>query len=208
MTAAAESRREIRDGHARRAQLQDEHAHAVADHVDDVGGEGNVHGHIGPADAPAQGRARVVNGEKGEGERRDPEVGLAGRHHVRFDPAEQETQKLRAEQEDQRRHNGGNDRGDHQELTGGAGGRPVVFAADVLADDDRAAGGERREQEDQHGVERRDQRHAGDVRLAGKADDEGVRDAHEHQQELLHEQREDQVFQAFVRKHITPRISP
>lgn len=188
-------------------QMQDEYAHAVARHVDDVGDDGNVHGHVGFPDTAAQCRPRIVDGQERQGQRGDPEIGLTRRHHVRFDAAEQQPQKLSAEHQYQRRHHHGDDRRDHQQLSRRTGRRLVIFAADVLADDDCAAGGQRREQEDQHGVEGRDQRHAGHVRLAGKADHERVGDAHEHQQKLLDKQRNDQIPQVFVGEHFTPRIS-
>lgn len=106
--------------HAGCPHAQEEHARTVADHIDAVGGDGDLHGHIGPADAAAQGRA---------------------------------------------------------------------------------AGGKGRKQEDEDGVEGSHQRYAGNIRFAGKADHEGVGNADEHQEKLLHKQGQDQVPQVSVRKY-------
>ena len=78
-----------RPGHARRPHIQDEHPYAVADHVDDIGDDGDVHGHIGFLNAAAQRRARVIDGEERQRQRRDPKIGFTGRHHIRFDLTEQ-----------------------------------------------------------------------------------------------------------------------
>lgn len=103
-----QAREQGRIGHTGYTLVQDKDAHAVAHDIDHVGHQGDVHGHLGLAHAPAQGSTGVIDRQRREGVGGDAQVGQAGVHHVRLHLAEEQGQQALVEQEDE----GGEDDGE------------------------------------------------------------------------------------------------
>ena len=138
---------------ARRAHIQRKHADAVAGDVDNIRDDRNVHRHVCFPDTAAKRRSGVINGEERQRKCCDKEIGLAGRHDVRFNSAEKQPQKRCAEYYDHNRQHKGKQCGNHQKLPRRAGCVIFLLVPYVLADDNCTARCQRREQEDKNGVE-------------------------------------------------------
>ena len=185
---------------ARDAHLQHKDAERVAEKVDGVDNDRDFHRHSAVAGGAEDGRARVVQRQKREGQRRDREVDKAGFHDVIGDRAEEKPQLRRAGQQAERRDADAQQRAETDELPGAFGGIPLPLGAKVLAGDDRAAGRQCAEQRDNKLVDHIHQRNTGDRGLAHRRDHDGIRHADEDFQRLLDDKRPEQRQQLAVGK--------
>ena len=183
-------------------------AHVVAHHIDHVGDNRHHHGDARLAHTAEKRGTCIVDRQRRIRERRYAQVGETGCHDVWLDTAKHQPQQLPREQQHRRAHTHRKDHREHEKLARRLTREVAVARTHVLRHNHGTASRQSREQEDEHGVELVDQRHASHGGLTRLADEERVGQTHEHDEQLLEEQGHDHARKVAIRERLDSHGTP
>ena len=189
---------EGRQRNAGHPHAQHKDAQGIATDIDEVHQHRHPHGHRTVAGGAEDGRAGVVQRQKGVGDGRDGKIQHGGIHNVGGDGAKEKPQHGGTQQKAGRHNRHPQHRAQTDQLPGAAGSLIGLSGAQILAGDHRAAGGQSRKNVEDQVVDHVHQRDARDGSLSHTGDHDGIGHAHQHGQPLFHHQRPEQREQRTV----------
>ena len=188
-------------------------------HAEGIDGDGitgdvdDVHDHAraqrAPASAhgPQQGRTGIVHGQEREGERGHQEIPERRLHDVRLNAAKDGGEEEGAQGKADDGKDPGKEQGNIVELAGGGLCNPEIAVPEILGRDDSTAGGQGAEELNEQDIDGIDKGNTADRSFTAGRNHDRVHHAHEHDQQLLKEERQQEGLKIFFGEHSNPSLS-